>query len=216
MLGNVVVDPIRALIFAAAHLLGGSLGWGILSASAALRLALLPLTLRVARRQNSQQRLLRSLKPELAALEKQHGKNPAALWRETNALHQRAGYRPLDPVVTLGNLARLPVLGGLFGAIRSVVSGRSFAWIADLAQPNAALAILVATASGAAGFLSGQAGGSTARAAAMLAFVGASLALAFSLHFSAGVVLSWGANAVVDIVQGVVLVREQRRSADAT
>ena len=211
MFGNWVVEPIRALIFAAAHVLGGSLGWGILSASTLLRIALLPLTLRIARRQGQQQRLLQTLKPELTALQQQHAREPELLWRETNALYRRAGYRPLDPVVTLGNFARFPVLGGLYGALRSISAGNAFGWIADLARPNALLAGLVATASGAAAFLSSQAGGGGPRADGMVAVVAASIGLAFCLHFSAGLVLSWGASAAVDVVQGALLIRERRR-----
>ena len=49
------VELLRAAIFAAAHVCGGSLGGGILLVSAGVRLALLPLTLRLARRARDQQ-----------------------------------------------------------------------------------------------------------------------------------------------------------------
>lgn len=210
-----VVGPLRAAIFALAHLMGGSLGAGILSVSALLRLTLLPLTLRLSRRQAAQQLLLRSLKPELAVLNSTYAKEPEALWRETQALYRRAGYRPADPVVLLGNLARVPIFGGLYGALRAIPAGSAFAWMLDLARPNAVLAFLVATTSGIAGYLSSQAGGANARSAAMLAGVGVAVAMAFFVHFSSALVLSWGANALVDVVQGAVLLRERTDGAGA-
>lgn len=215
MMDNIIVDPIRAAIFAFAHLLGGSLGAGILSASALIRLGLLPLTLRLARRQQAQQRLLHALKPEVKALQEKHGSQPDLLFRETQALYQRAGYRPFDPVVVLGNLARVPIFSGMYGALRSIGGGNSFAWVLDLAKPNAPLAILVASMSGIAGYLGSQAGGAGTRSAAAMAVLGAALGIAFFMHVSSALVLSWGANAVVDVVQGAMLLRERRREAAA-
>jgi len=49
-----LVAIVRLAIFSAAHLCGGSLGGGIIFVSAALRLALLPLTLRAARETRAQ------------------------------------------------------------------------------------------------------------------------------------------------------------------
>jgi hypothetical protein len=52
------VEILRATIFSVAHLCGGSLGGGIMLVSAGVRLALLPLTLRLARRAREQQALI--------------------------------------------------------------------------------------------------------------------------------------------------------------
>jgi len=47
---SLLVDLIRGLLFSLAHVLGGSMGFAIVVASLALRAAMLPLTLRAARR----------------------------------------------------------------------------------------------------------------------------------------------------------------------
>ena len=66
------VEVIRAAIFSAAHVCGGSLGGGILLVSAVVRIALLPLTLKLARRAREQQAKLAALKPELDAIRRRH------------------------------------------------------------------------------------------------------------------------------------------------
>ena len=76
------VELIRVTIFSAAHLCAGSLGSGILAVSIVMRLALLPLTLRLARQAQLQQARLAALKPEIDALQKRFAKDPARLMRE--------------------------------------------------------------------------------------------------------------------------------------
>ena len=66
------VELLRAAIFGAAHVCGGSLGSGVLLVSAVVRLALLPLTLRLARRAREQQAKLATLKPQLDALQRRY------------------------------------------------------------------------------------------------------------------------------------------------
>lgn len=209
---DVLVDPIRAAVFAAAQLLGGSLGAGILAVSSLLRLALLPLTLRLARRAGAQQRLLASLKPQLALIQKRHAKAPELLIRDTRALYQRAGYNPVDPQALLGGLARLPLFAGLYGALRQVGAARRFAWIADLARPDVALVILTAAATGVATWLGAQTGGAAPRSAIVFTMIAVGLSVAFFWHASSALVLSWGASAAVDVVQGAILLRERRRA----
>ena len=61
------VELIRVAIFAAAHVCGGSLGAGIIGVSVIVRIALLPLTLRLARQARAQQMRVAALKPALDA-----------------------------------------------------------------------------------------------------------------------------------------------------
>jgi membrane protein insertase Oxa1/YidC/SpoIIIJ len=56
-----LVDALRALLFAVAHLTGGSFGVAILIVSTLIRLAMLPLTLRMARQMRERKSTLRTL-----------------------------------------------------------------------------------------------------------------------------------------------------------
>ncbi|PYO79377.1 MAG: hypothetical protein DMD67_02900 [Gemmatimonadetes bacterium] len=118
-----IADIFRAAIFVAAHLLGGSIGAGVLAASFMLRLALLPLTLRLARRALAQQRILESIQPEVVAIRQRYRDDPQQQWRKLRALYERAGYRPFNASTVFGNLVQLPVVGAVHSALRVRSSG---------------------------------------------------------------------------------------------
>src|SRR4051812_22367293 len=140
------VELLRAAIFAAAHVCGGSLGGGILPVSAGVRLALLPLTLRLARRAREQQAKLAALRPELEALQRRYANDPGRLLRETRAIHAKHGISLLTPSGLVGMAIQFPVLGGLFAAVRTGLGATvRFLWVGDLARPDGAL-LLIATA----------------------------------------------------------------------
>jgi len=200
----------RALIFAVAHLFGGSLGAGIFAVSLAARFIFMPLTLRLARRTRERQRILDGLKPEIEQLKKRYAKQPEKLIEAIHAAHRREGIQPVDAESLLGGLARLPVIGGIYGALRSIRLG-SFAWIADLAKPNLPLALLVAAGSATSTYIATH--GGTTRMLVASTVVGAAISLAFLLHMSSAIALSWGASVIGDVVQNVVLLRERRRVA---
>src|SRR6187401_2901095 len=71
-----VIDLLRALIFSVAHVCNGSVGVAVIVISFTLRVALLPLTLRLARRALRHQRRLAELEPELERQQSRYAKNP--------------------------------------------------------------------------------------------------------------------------------------------
>jgi YidC/Oxa1 family membrane protein insertase len=213
MFSSLFADPIRALIFAAAHLFGGSLGGAIFAVSLAARFAFFPLTLRLARRAREQQKIRDRLEPEIARLKTRHARQPEKLVEAIHGVYQREGIQPVDTQAVLGGLARMPVIGGIYGALRSIPRLGSFAWIADLAKPNLPLALLVTAGSAASTYIASH-GGST-RTLAISALVGSAISLAFLWHMSSAIALSWGASVVGDAVQSVVLLHERRRGEPA-
>src|SRR5256886_9369273 len=84
-----LADLFRAAIFAAAHVFAGSLGAGIVAVSLGVRLALFPLTIRLARRALAQQAIPARLPPELQRRQARLSNDPAAPWRRTQALYRR-------------------------------------------------------------------------------------------------------------------------------
>ena len=83
-----LVELVRAAIFGAAHLCGGNVGAGVALVSFALRIALIPLTLRAARRARETQAKLAGLKPTLDRLRARHAKEPQVLARGTMARYK--------------------------------------------------------------------------------------------------------------------------------
>lgn len=116
--------------------LTGSAGLSIILFTILVRLVLLPLTFAQIR---SMQRM-QALQPEVERIQKKYKDNPQKaneaimkLWRENN-VNPAAGCLPL--------LVQLPILYGLFAALRDFSSG-AFLWIPDLRLPDPFFALPV-------------------------------------------------------------------------
>lgn len=145
MLWSEVIDLLRALIFGVAHVCNGSVGVAVILVSFAIRLALLPLTLRLARRARDHQRRMAELKPELERLQKRYANDPAALWRETAKFYQVRGVKQVDPAGLWGGLAQVPVFAALYQSLRNGLGASvRFLWIADTSLPNLLLNVSIA------------------------------------------------------------------------
>jgi len=205
------VELLRAAIFGAAHVCGGSLGGGILLVSAGVRLALLPLTLRLARRARDQQAKLATLLPELEALQRRYANDPLRVMRETRALQSKHGIRMLTPSGLVGMAIQLPVLGGLFAAVRTGLGARvRFLWVGDLARPDGAL-LLVATALTAWSISSAPSTPGQTTSQTPLLVVGVLATAAFLWTASSAVALSAGAGSLVSVLQNWLMSRDVRR-----
>jgi len=207
------VELLRAAIFGAAHVCGGSLGGGILLVSALLRLALLPLTLRLARRAREQQAKLAALQPEIEALRRRYTNDPQRLFRETRALQAKHGIKLVTPSAFVGLAVQFPVLGGLFAAVRSGLGAKvRFLWVADLARPDSALLLGIAalTAWGVS-----SAPGTPGQPVSQTPLVIFSVlgTLAFLWSASSAVALSVGAGSLVSVLQNWLLSRDAKSAA---
>jgi membrane protein insertase Oxa1/YidC/SpoIIIJ len=199
---DILTEPIRLAILALAQALGGNVAAAIVVVSLALRAALLPLTLRLARRGIAQRKLLETLKPELEAIAARNTGDPNLALSETMAAYRRVGYKPVDRVSLLGSLAQLPVVGGIYGALKRIPIG-------DLARPDFPLMVVVVLLSGVASYFGALGVSPTPRAAINAAAIGAMVSFIIFSHMSAAMVLSWGASSLVSAGQGVWLARRR-------
>jgi YidC/Oxa1 family membrane protein insertase len=207
------VDLLRAGIFGAAHVCGGSLGGGILLVSALLRLALLPLTLRLARRAREQQIKLAALRPELDALQRRFANDPLRQMQEVRALHAKHDIRMFSPASFAGFAVKAPILSGLFSAVRNGLGAKvRFLWVADLARPDSALLLGVAALS-AWGVSSAPATPGQTTPQTPLLVISVVLTLAFLWSASSAVTLSMGAGSLVSVLQNWLLSREAKAAS---
>ena len=207
------VELIRVTIFAAAHVCGGSLGAGILCVSVALRLALLPLTLRLARKARDQQARMAALKPQLDALQTRHAKDPARLVRETRAVYAENGVQFMSLEGFVGLLVQTPLLGGLFSAVRGGLGARvPFLWIGNLARPDALLVSVVALLAGAVFAIPRPQSTPGAPTTPTMMLFGMIATLVFIWSASSAVALSVGAGSLVSGLQNWMLARDRRRA----
>lgn len=194
-----------------AQLFDGSMGWAILALALSVRLALLPLTLHLARRMQANGRKVQALQPQVDAIRARLADRPAEMFAAISTLYKENGARVIDRSSLFGLLVQLPVFGLLYKAIGNAGSGNApFLWMKSLASPDAALTaiVLLLTAIAAYTMPSAAAGPATVMIVVQV------LVTAFILwKLSAGVGLYWAASAFVGAVQSLVLRHEQRRMA---
>jgi len=147
-------DLIIVLLAALAHSFGGSLGCAILTLSLGIRVALLPLTLRLARRARRNQEILRVLQPEMERLKKRFEKKPERVFEEMQKLYRKHDCGPFDLPTLVASFIQLPIFGMLYGSIRSALASNSaFLWIKNLASPDVWLTLVILSLTGATMYL---------------------------------------------------------------
>jgi YidC/Oxa1 family membrane protein insertase len=206
-----VLELLRVALFALAQVCGGSLGGGILLLSFIVRLALLPLTLRLAIRAHEYQVIVKRLKPRLDALQSRHGANPARLARETRELYSANGIGMAPKGTFLGAAVQMPIGAGVYQTIASIGKRAvRFLWVHDLSRPDALVASIAAGLAGAA-VMAGPSS-PTSRLTAGLAALSTFL---IAWRLSAGVGLYWVASNVVGVVQSALVRRAARTGQQA-
>ena len=212
MLWSNLLDVLRGSLFVLAHWCGGSFGAAILIASAASRLALMPLTLAATRRRLVRERKMRELAPALAELKRQYSDKPEALFAAMQTLHEAHGVPMFDRRGVLDSLISLPPAAALYSAVRGV-AGRvgGFLWVADLAKPDRLLAALAGVIAGviAGGMAWTSVPPASARGAAQLVPVLVTTVVTYMIlyHLSAGIALYSVANSIINAVEQVIAAR---------
>ena len=199
MIWSGLIDLVRAVVFAASHVCGNSLGGGILLVSFVVRIALLPMTLRVARRMQEHQARVAALAPELERLQRRHGADRAALAEATATLYRRNDIPIMPRGVVSSFLVQAPIGAALYRAFAAGLGPRtSFLWVADLARPDALVALGSAVLAGVAVGV----GPSTSKTMIAMNMV---LTGFLAWRLSASVGLYWVASNSVGAVQSIVL-----------
>ncbi|HEY4304829.1 MAG TPA: YidC/Oxa1 family membrane protein insertase [Gemmatimonadaceae bacterium] len=200
----IFVDAVRFALFAAAHLLGGSVGAGILAFSVVLRIAMLPITLPAARRMREQQAKLRALKPELDRLATKYKANPRAFVEARSSLLTERGVSTMSGFGVA--LVHAPVgMAMLLSLRQGVARGTRFLWIRDLTRPDLALALIAAGISAFAARLSGA---DNPRVAMLIS---ASITFYFAWRMSASIGLYSIASSGVSAAESLALAIAERR-----
>ena len=197
------LDLLRVSLFALAHVCGGSLGAAVVVLSLIVRVALLPLTLRLAIRAHELDRAKRRLQPKVATLQKRYAGRPIELMTATRELYAANGVSEAPKGTFVGAMVQLPIAIGIYRTIEVVVKRAvRFLWVKDLSRPDALVASVAAGLAGAA-VMAGPAT-PTSRTAAGLAAV---VTFVIAWRLSAGVGLYWIASSAVSVVQSLLVRR---------
>jgi YidC/Oxa1 family membrane protein insertase len=205
------VDVLREAMFLYAQATSGNLAHGILAITFLVRLILLPLTVRLAATGAHHQGILRKLKPELDRVRETWKADPRRMAEETQRVLTREGVSMVPTAGCLGMLAQAPVFLALFDAVRQVAAvGGRFAWVRDIAKPDAALSVVVAALTAASVAAGPQVDAAWSQRLLLVALP-AVVTLVALWHMAAGVGLYWGASSVVGIAQGLLVRRALAR-----
>jgi YidC/Oxa1 family membrane protein insertase len=200
-------DTLASLMAFLASLFDGSMGWAILCLALAVRLLLLPLTLRLSRRMLANQQKMKALAPQVEAIRERLKDKPQEAFAAVSALYKEHGVQLFDRSSLVGALVQLPVFGLLYRTVSNASAGSGpFLWMKSLASPDAALTAFVLLLTGVAAyyFPSASADPSMLMVALQVAI------MAFMLwKLSAGLGLYWAASSGVNVLQTVVLRRER-------
>ena len=203
LLWSVFLELFRVVLFAIAHVCGGSLGSGIIVFSLIVRLALLPLTLRLAVRAHHYGVALQKLTPALDSLRKRHRTDPMALARAEQKLRADHGLGLAPKGTLLGTLVQLPIGTGVYQTIAANAHRAArFLWIRDLSRPDALVASVAAGLAGVA-----VAAGPSSTSSRVGAALAAGVTFLVAWRLSAGVGLYWVASNVVGVVQSLLVRR---------
>lgn len=219
---NAIVDLLRHTLFVLAPVLHGGLGSAIFVVSLAVRVVLLPLTVRGAMRAREHQRALAGLAEPLATLKRRHADDPQTLMTATRALYREHDVGMFPKGTLLNAAVQFPIGAALYQAIRGGLGARQrFLWIADLSRSDAVLTLLVGILAGittltAASSSAPAAGGSAAEVSmTMMAVVSAIVTVTIVWKLAAGVGVYWAASSVVGIGQNLLVRRIVARTEAA-
>jgi YidC/Oxa1 family membrane protein insertase len=213
LLWSQTIDVVREAMFAYAQMTNGNIAYGIMAVTFLARLALLPLTLRLAKSAVVQQAAMRRAAPALEAARTTFKNDPARLAEETRRILTREGVSVIPAVGCLAALAQTPVLLALFDAVRQcAATGGRFLWIRDISRPDITLAVLVAAVTAGSMAAGPQPDVPTQQRQLMLV-IPALFTLAALWQMAAGVGLYWGISSVVGVAQGLIVRRALSRRA---
>jgi membrane protein insertase Oxa1/YidC/SpoIIIJ len=136
--------------------------------------------------------------------------------RETQTLYAANGVRILSPAGFVGFLVQLPLLSGLFAAVRGGLGARvPFLWIGDLARSDALLAAGVSVLGGAILAIPQSPAAAGGPSGSTLFLIGGGATLFFLWSASSAVALSIGAGSLVSALQSWFLARDRARLTPA-
>ena len=96
-LASTIVEGFELILVLLAQTLGGHLSAGVLSFAVLSRLALLPITYRIARKARDHRRALRGLQPNLKLIREKYSANPVEQAKAMARVHQAAGVPMVEP-----------------------------------------------------------------------------------------------------------------------
>jgi len=121
-------------------------GLAIVALTFLVRTAILPIWWSSAYRSCIRQKTIARLQPQLQSLKQKFGDQPKMYAEQLQALYRENGMTLTDGRTLLSALVQLPMLLGLYQALRDGVRTARFLWVEDLSRPDVGFALLAGLA----------------------------------------------------------------------
>jgi YidC/Oxa1 family membrane protein insertase len=194
------------LIWASVQYLSADVGLGaglsIIAMTVLLRVVILPLTWQITYRGQIRQRKLALLQPELLQLKERYTHDPQQYAAAMIEAYRRRGLTLIDGRSLLGAFVQMPIVLGMFSALRHGLTQGRFLWVANLAKPDLVLALLAGFTTG---LLMFAAPDLPDHLRLMMLIVPAVLMVLAALQFSSGIALYWATSNVLSAAQTVAV-----------
>ena len=210
------LEVFQLALFWLTQFYGGHLASAIISFSLLARLLLLPFSVRLTLRTREHSRRIRALRPELERIREKWGPgDPERMAKESLAVYERHGVKPIDGGLFRGSIIQTPIFIGLYRAVQNALSSLSapqgFLWVRDLARPDIGMSVIATVLVGF-GAVAASSQGQPRWAMAVPAIVTFGIAMAVSSGFA----LYLGSSGVISVLQGLLVRRaEAQREAPA-
>lgn len=166
------------------------------------RLILMPINLLAMANMYRNKKAISAIKPELDKIKAINKDKPSEIAKYTMALYKKHNIKILDKNSVI-NIASQSAFGfGMFQAVQQIIFNSKFAWIANIAKPDIALALLV----GAITYLSMIMMPGSAEQTNTLLFVIPAIICIFTLiNLPSAIGLYWATSSVTSLLQSLVL-----------
>jgi len=166
------------------------------------RLVLMPINLIAMANMYRNKKAISAIKPELDKIKVVHKDKPNELAKATMALYKQHNIKLLDKNSAM-NIASQGVFGfGMFQALQQIVFNSKFAWIANIAKPDVALALLVGVITY---FSMIMMPGSAEQTSTLLFLIPAIICIITLINFPSAIGLYWATSSVTSLLQSLVL-----------
>ena len=136
------LDALRSLVETLSTEVGLGLGLAVISATLMVRMLLLPISWSAAYRGCIRQKKMTRLQPQLQLLKEKYGTKPDVYMQQMTALYRKHGLSLVDGKALLSGIAQMPLLLGMFQALRNVGDGIRFLWVPNLLKPDTLFALI--------------------------------------------------------------------------
>lgn len=136
------LESLRGLVNILSSDVGLGLGLAVIVATLLLRVLLLPISWSAAYRGCIRQKKMMKLQPELQQLKEKYANKPDVYMQKMTELYRKHELSFIDGKSLLSGLAQMPLLLGMFQALRNVGDGVRFLWVSNLLRPDTLFALI--------------------------------------------------------------------------